>query len=129
MRLINWVIRIFVLTAVFVSAAVAFAQGRVQVKVPFSFETRGKILPAGSYEVEFDQKLYALKLSSQIDGKMIYIWQTFATDFGPDMSELSLHFDHAADGTPVLRSIRFEKWTTPVLDKRDRYFTQQTPGE
>jgi hypothetical protein len=123
------IIRIFVITAVFVSAAAAFAQNRVGVKVPFSFETHGKIFPAGTYEVKFDEKLYALKLSSRIDTKMTYIWQTLPTDFRPDMSELSLRFDHAADGTRVLRSIRFENWTTPVLDKRDRYVAQQTTGE
>jgi hypothetical protein len=123
------IIRIFVITAVFVSAAAAFAQNRVGVKVPFSFENHGKIFPAGTYEVQFDRKLNALKLSSQIDTKMTYIWQTLPTDFGPDMSELSLQFDHAADGTRVLRSIRLENWTTPVLDKRDRYVAHQTPGE
>jgi hypothetical protein len=123
------IIRICVLAAVLVSAAAAFAQDRVGVNVPFSFETHGKIFPAGTYEVEFDQKLHALKLSSQTDTKMIYIWQTLPTDFGADESELSLRFDHAADGTRVLRSIRFEKWSTPVLDKRDRYGAQQTPGQ
>ena len=99
------------------------------VNVPFSFETHGKIFPAGTYEVDFDQKLHALKLSSQTDTKMIYIWQTVPTDFGPDVSELSLRFDHAADGTRVLRSIRFEKLSTPVLDTRDRYVAQQTAGQ
>jgi hypothetical protein len=125
----QFIIRKFVFAAVFVSAAAAFAQDRVGVNVPFSFETHGKIFPAGTYEVKFDEKLHALKLSSRIDTKMTYMSQTFVTDFGPDMSELSLRFDHGADGTRVLRSTRLENWTTPVVDKRDRYVVQQTPGQ
>jgi hypothetical protein len=118
------IIRIFVLAAALVSTAAAFARDRVGVNVPFSFETRGKICPAGSYEVEYDPDFYALKLSSKTDRKIINIWIAFPADFGPNASELSLRFDHGADGTRVLRSIRFEKWATPLLDIRDKYVAQ-----
>jgi hypothetical protein len=56
--------RVFVLAAVFASASEAFALDRVAVNVPFSFETPGEILPAGTYEVEFDWIDHTLKLSS-----------------------------------------------------------------
>jgi hypothetical protein len=74
--------------------------------------------------VEFDPNFYALKLSSKTNWKIIYIGIAFPADFGPNASELSLRFDHGADGTRVLRSIRFEKWATPLLDKRDKYVAQ-----
>jgi hypothetical protein len=115
---------IFVLTAALVSTAAAFAQDRVGVNIPFAFETGGKIIPAGTYEVEFDPKLHALKLSSKTDIKLSYTWLAGPAIFGPNASELSLRFDHGADGTRVLRSIRFENWATPLLDKRDKYVAQ-----
>jgi hypothetical protein len=112
------IIRIFVLAAALVSTAAAFAQDRVGVNVPFSFETGGKIIPAGTYEVEFDPKLHALKLSSKTDMKLSYTWLAGPAIFGPDVSTLSLKFDHGADGIHVLRSIRLEGWITPVLNIR-----------
>jgi hypothetical protein len=117
-------IRIFVLAAAFVSTAAAFAQDRAVVNVPFSFETGGKIIPAGTYEVEFDPKFNALKLSSKTDMKLSYTWLAGPAIFGPAVSTLSLKFDHGADGIHVLRSIRLEGWITPLLDKRDKYVAQ-----
>ena len=117
-------IRTFVLAAALVSTAAAFAQDGAVVNVPFSFETGGKICPAGRYEVEFDSNFYALKLSSKTDRKIIYIWTASPADFGSNASELSLRFDYGADGNRVLRSIRFENWATPLLDKGDKYVAQ-----
>jgi hypothetical protein len=51
-----------------------FCSGQGGVNVPFSFETGGKIIPAGTYEVEFDPKLHALNLSSKTDMKLSYTW-------------------------------------------------------
>jgi hypothetical protein len=116
--------RIFVLAGALVSTAAAFAQDRVVVNVPFSFETGGKIIPAGTYEVEFDPKFHALKLSSRTDMKLSYAWLAGPAIFGPDMSALSLKFDHGADGIHVLRSIRLEGWITPVLNKRKSHAAQ-----
>ena len=58
-------ISIFVLAAVFASTSAAFAFDRAAVNVPFSFETHGETLPAGTYEVEFDWIHHTLKLSSK----------------------------------------------------------------
>jgi hypothetical protein len=117
-------IRIFVLAAALVGTAAAFAQDRVGVNVPFSFETGGKIIPAGTYEVEFDQKLHALKLSSKSDMKLSYTWLAGPAIFDPDVSTLSLKFDHGADGIHVLRSIRLGGWITPVLNIRKSHAAQ-----
>jgi hypothetical protein len=108
-------IRIFVLAAALVNTAAAFAQDKAGVNIPFSFETGGKIIPAGTYEVEFDPKLHALKLSSKTDMKLSYTWLAGPAIFGPDVSALSLKFDHGADGIQVLGSLRLEGWITPVL--------------
>jgi len=118
------IIRTFVLAAVSASATAAFGINRVDVNVPFNFETHGKIFPAGMYEVEFDQNQYALKLSNTTDSKLLFIWIAGHADVGPDVPTLSLKFDHGTDGTRVLRSIRLETWITPVLDTRDRYPAQ-----
>ena len=118
------IIRIFVLAAVLMSTAAAFAQNNVRVDIPFSFETHGKIFPAGSYEVGFDPNYHALKLSSKTNRKIIYIGIASPAGFGPSALTVSLRFDHGADGTRVLRSIRFENWATPILDKRDKYLAQ-----
>jgi hypothetical protein len=124
------IIRILVLTAVSVTATAAFAQDRVGVNVPFRFETHGKIFPAGTYEVEFDQKQDALTLSSRTNTRVVYTWVAAPADFSPDAAALSLKFDPGTDGTHVLHSIRLEQWTTPVLDKRDRQVAQHgRPGQ
>ena len=117
-------IRTFVLAAALVSTAAAFAQDGTVVNVPFSFETGGKIISAGTYEVEFDPKLHTLKLSSKTDMKLSYTWLAGPALFGPDMSALSLKFDRGTDGIHVLRSIRLEGWMTPVLNKRKSHATQ-----
>jgi hypothetical protein len=116
-------IRIFVLVALFATTGAAFAQ-EAGVNVPFSFEIGGKIIPAGTYEVAFDPKLHALKLSSKTDMKLSYTWLAGPAIFGPDVSTLSLKFDHGADGIHVLRSIRLEGWITPVLNKRKSHAAQ-----
>jgi hypothetical protein len=117
-------IRIFVLAAVFASTSAAFAFDRAAVNVPFSFETHGDTLPAGTYEVEFDWIHHTLKLSSTTDTKMSYIWIAAPAEVGPDTSTLSLKFDDRADGAHALRNIRLATWTTPVLDMRERHVVQ-----
>jgi len=117
-------IRVFVLAAVFASASAAFALDRVAVNVPFSFETHGKTLPSGAYEVEFDSIHDTLKLSSKTDTKMSYIWIAAPAEVGPDTSTPSLKFDNRADGIHVLRNIRLEMWNTPVLQLRERGVVQ-----
>jgi hypothetical protein len=117
-------IRIFVLAAVFTSATAAYALDRVAVNVPFSFDTHGKTFPAGTYEVEFDSFHHTLKLSSKTDTKMSYISIAAPAEVGPDTSTLSLKFDNSADGIHVLRNIRLETWSTPVLELRERRVVQ-----
>jgi hypothetical protein len=117
-------IRMFVLATVFASATAAFASDRVMVNVPFSFKTRGETFPAGAYEVEFDSIRHALKLSSKTDTKMSYSWIASPTGFSHNMSTLSIKFDGGADGIHVLRSIRLETWSTPVLSLRERHVVQ-----
>ena len=118
------IVRVFVLAAVSTCATAACALDRAEVKVPFNFETHGKIFPAGTYEVEFDQMQYALKLSSKTDSKLLFIWIAAHADVGPNVPTLSLKFDHRTDGTRALRSIRLETWITPVLDTRDKHLAQ-----
>jgi hypothetical protein len=114
----------FVLAAVFASATAAFAIERVFVNVPFSFKTNGETFPAGTYEVEFDSIYHTLRLSSETDAKMSYSWIASPAEFSPNMSTLSLKFDGGADGIHVLRSIRLETWSTPVLKLRERHVVQ-----
>jgi hypothetical protein len=112
--------RVFVLAAVLASASAAFALDRVAVNVPFSFETPGEILPAGTYEVEFDWIHHTLKLSSKTDTKMSYVWIAAPAEIGPDASTLSIKFDDRADGVRALHNIRLAAWTTPALYMREK---------
>jgi hypothetical protein len=122
--------RIFVLTAMSASATAAFAQHSADVNVPFSFETHGEKFPAGAYQVKFDQKQHALKLSGKTGTRFSYTWIATPADSVPGAPALSLKFDPGADGTHVLHSIRLEQWTTPVLDVRDRQVAQnESPGQ
>jgi hypothetical protein len=85
-------IRIFVLAAVLASASAAFAFDRAAVNVPFSFETHGETLPAGTYDVEHDWMYHTLKLSSKTDTKMSYVWIAAPAQVSPDKSTLSLRW-------------------------------------
>ena len=118
------IIRSFVLAAVSASATTAFAFDRVTVNVPFNFETHGKTFQAGTYTVESGSNHCALKLSSKSDTKASFTWGAFPTEFGPNMSTLSLRFDIGADGTHALRSIRLVTLITPVLDIHERHVPQ-----
>ena len=111
--------RVFVLAAVFASASAAFALDRVAVNVSFSFEAHGEILPAGTYEGEFDWIHHTLKLSSKTDTKMSYVWIAAPAEIGPDASTLSIKFDDRTDGGHALHNIRLAAWTTPILDMRE----------
>jgi hypothetical protein len=71
---------------------------------------------AGTYTVESASNHCALKLSSNSDTKVSFTLGAFPTEFGPNMSTLSLRFDIGADGTHELRSIRLRTLITPVLD-------------
>jgi hypothetical protein len=126
----RWIIRIFVLAAMSASAAATFAQDSVSVNVPFSFETHGKRFPAGMYAVQFDQKMHALKLFGKTDTKISYTWIAAPADSGRGAPLLLLKFDPGADGGHVLRSIRLEQWSTPVLDPAyTQVAQQQGPGQ
>jgi hypothetical protein len=117
-------IRMIVLAALFASATAAYAFDRVAVNIPFSFKTHRETFPAGTYEVEFDSFHNTLKLSSKTDTKMSYVWIASPAECTPNMSALSLKFDGGADGIHMLRSIRLETWSTPVLTLRERHVGQ-----
>lgn len=118
------IIRSFVLAAVSASATIAFAFDRVTVNVPFNFETHGKTLPAGTYNVESASNHYTLRLFSNTDTKVSFTWIASPAEFGPNMSTLSLRFDIGTDGTHALRSIRLGTLITPVLDAGKRRVPQ-----
>jgi hypothetical protein len=115
---------VFVLAAVFASARGAFAFDRAAVSVPFSFKLDGETFPAGTYQVEFDSIHHTLRLSSKSDAKLSFVWIPTPAEDGPGISTLSLKFDSGADGIHVLRSIRLETWSTPLLDLSERRAAQ-----
>jgi hypothetical protein len=118
-------LRMFVLAAVATSATAAFAFDKVTVNVPFQFEARGQIFPAGAYEVGRIPTQDTLTLYSKTNTKVSFMWVAFPAEFGPKMSILSLKFEDEGDGTRALRSIRLAGWTTPVLDVRERHAAQR----
>jgi hypothetical protein len=120
---------IFVLAAVSASATAAFAQHSADVSVPFSFETHGEKFPAGAYQVKFDQKQHALKLSGKTSTRNSCTWIATPADSVHGAPALSLKFDPGADGTYVLHSIRLEQWSTPVLDPERQVAQREKPGQ
>ena len=118
-------IRMFVLAAATLSASAAFALDRVTVSVPFNFETKGKVYPAGQYDVQLDTVRNVLTLSSKANTKTALMWAVSPAEFGPDAPMLSIKFDDGGDGSHALRSIRLATRTTSVLDTRERHAAQR----
>jgi hypothetical protein len=118
-------IRMFVLAVATLSASAAFAFDKVTVNVPFNFESRGKVYPAGQYDVKLDVSRNVLTLSSKTDTKSSLMWSVTPAEFGPDAPTLSMKFDDNGDGNHALRSIRLATRTTPVLDVRERHSAQR----
>lgn len=117
-------IRTFLMAAMAASATAALASETMTVNVPFSFETHGKLYPAGKYAVEYDSTCNDLKLFSKVDTSKSFMWIAFPAEYTSKMPALSLKFDSEADGTHELRTIRLATWETPVLDKRERHAPQ-----
>jgi hypothetical protein len=85
------------------------------VYVPFSFAVAGKILPAGSYQVERDSSGSFVTLESQ------RLSQTFTWILGPGLPDpndrkIALRFE-GRDSTHVLESIQYGSKVTPKLNK------------
>jgi hypothetical protein len=118
-------IRMFVLAAATLSASAAFALDRVTVNVPFNFETKGKVYPAGQYDVKLDVAHNVLTLSSKANTKTALMWAVSPAEFGPDAPMLSMKFDDSGDGSHALRSIRLAMRTTSVLDAREKHAAQR----
>jgi hypothetical protein len=118
-------IRMFVLAAAALSASAAFALDKVTVNVPFNFESKGKVYPAGQYDVKLDLSRNVLTLSSKSNTKTSLMWTVSPAEFGPDAPTLSMKFDDGGDGNHSLRSIRLATRTTPVLDVRERHSAQR----
>ena len=111
----RFMIRSFVLTSAVFCATAAFAASKVEVNVPFNFETHGQAFPAGKYEVTLDMNACVLKLSSLTNTSQSAKWLVSPADYTADSPALRMKFDDAGY-THELHSIQLGSRITPVLD-------------
>ena len=105
---------------VFVSAALcasaAFAADKAVVNIPFSFETHGKVLPAGRYAATIDARHNLLTLSNTENVKQRSLaWIVLPAESNPEKPMLCLTFDNAGY-THRLHTIQLGPHITSVLD-------------
>ena len=78
-------------------AGAASAQDLLTVKVPFAFEVRGQMLPAGQYSVEQDGGLLIIRGEHGTRGN-VFVLSTPAGGQGPSGDTPVLTFQHYENG-------------------------------
>ena len=113
---------------VLVSAALcttaAFAAEQKTVNVPFSFVAKNHAYAAGSYTVSVDWTRSVVKLSKIGKPSQPLMWIMVPAANGGD-PKVSLTFD-VAGPEYVLRTIRYEKFATPNLDRQPKHKVEST---
>jgi hypothetical protein len=113
-------LRTFALAAIAATATTAFAFDAVTVNVPFSFESQGKIYPAGGYDVSLGMNNAELTLRSKTATKKAMMLALSPADYRPGAPILRIKFD-AVNGTYNLRTIQYAGYITPVLDAKVKH--------
>lgn len=109
--------KVIMASAIVATAALAAnsAMASTTVYVPFSFAVAGKILPAGSYQVERDSTGSFVTLESQELSKT-FTWIIGPGQPDPTDRKIALRFE-SGDRIHVLESIQYGSKVTPKLDK------------
>jgi hypothetical protein len=113
---------------VLVSAALcttaAFAAEQRTVKVPFSFVAKDHAYAAGSYTVAVDWERSLVTLRRIGKPSQPLMWIMLPAENG-GQPKVSLTFD-VAGREHVLRTIRYERFATPNLDRQPRHKVDET---
>lgn len=121
----------FVLASAVVAAAaftsipaMAAAADSVNVNVPFSFTVHGKSLPAGTYQVRWDDtgNIVTMQNGSAIE---TFLWNAYATPKADP--RVTLKFKEQGQDH-VLQSIQYGAMTTPRLTPKTRKNEETAPS-
>ena len=110
--------RNLVLLSAALCTTAAFAAEQKTVDVPFSFVAKNHAYQAGSYTVSVDWTRSVVKLSKIGKPSQPLVWIMMPASNG--QSKVSLTFD-VAGPEHVLRTIQYETFATPNLDRRSKH--------
>jgi hypothetical protein len=111
--------RNLVLLSAALCTTAAFAAEQKRVDVPFSFVAKNHAYEAGSYTVAVDWSTSMVTLSKVGKPSQPLIWIIVPAANG-DHPKVSLTFD-VAGPDHVLRTIQYEKFATPNLDRQPKH--------
>jgi hypothetical protein len=116
--------RNLVLLSTALCTTAAFAAEQRTVKVPFSFVAKDHAYAAGSYTVavDWEKSLVTLRRIGKPSQPMMWIMLPAANDSN---RKVSLTFD-VAGRDHVLRTIQYERFSTPNLDKQPRHKVEES---
>jgi hypothetical protein len=112
--------RNLVLTSAALCTTAAFAAEQKRVEVPFSFVARHHAYQAGSYTVAVDWQRSVVTLSEVGRTSQPLMWIIVPGAADPSHPKVSLTFDVSGQ-QHVLRTIQYEEFATPNLDKKPKY--------
>jgi len=116
--------RNLVLLSAALCTTAAFAAEQRTVNVPFSFVAKNHAYAAGSYTVAVDWTKSVVTLSKIGKPSQSLMWIMVPAANGGD-PKVSLTFD-VAGPEYVLRTIRYEKFATPNLDRLPKHKVEST---
>jgi len=114
--------RNLVLLSAALCTTAAFAAEQKRVDVPFSFVAKNHAYAAGSYTVTVDWTRSMVTLSKIGNSGQPLTWIIVPADNG---NKVSLTFD-VTGPDHVLRTIRYETFATPNLDKQPKHKVEST---
>jgi hypothetical protein len=116
--------RNLVLLSAALCTTAAFAAEQKTVNVPFGFVAKNHAYAAGSYTVSVDWTKSVVTLSKIGKPGQPLMWIMVPAANGGD-PKVSLTFD-VAGPEYVLRTIRYEKFATPNLDRQPKHKVEST---
>jgi hypothetical protein len=120
----------FVLASAVVAAAaftslpaMAASEGAVNINVPFNFTVQGKILPAGTYKVRWDDtgNFVTIQSGTAVDS---FLWKPAGAPTAD--RRVTMRFEELGQGH-ALQSIQYGAMTTPELTRDTRKNERTAP--
>jgi hypothetical protein len=112
--------RNLVLSSAALCATAAFAAEQKRVEVPFAFVAKNHAYQAGAYTIAVDSTNSFVTLSEIGRSSQPLTWILVPGDGDLNHPKVSLTFDVSGQ-QHVLRTIQYESFATPNLDKKPKY--------
>jgi hypothetical protein len=117
--------RNLVLSSAALCATVAFADEQRRVEVPFAFVAKNHAYQAGIYSISVDSTNSFITLREVKRSSQPLTCLMMPGDGDPNHPKVSLIFDVTRSGN-VLRSIQYQTFTTPNLDKKPKHSVESS---